>query len=178
LRWLRGSAVGAASVALATSGHVLGGGAVPAATVLLLSAGAMLLSVALSNRRWTLAPLLVVLLGTQVVCHVLLGGHGAGGASLHHPAVTAGAAGSPAGAMLAAHVAAALLTAWLLRCGDDCCARLVELLAVTWRVASAARPTTLRRPQLSAAPVAAAAPTMRELEHAVARRGPPARAVA
>ncbi len=135
LRPLRGAAVGISATVLAVTGHVLAGGRPPAPTDLaLLLAAAWAVATALGGRRWGLPSLLAVLAGAQVVLHVGLAGAtpvGAAGAG-RAMAGMAGMAGSGGAAhgpwMLLAHLAAALLTAVLLRRGEDWLWALLELV--------------------------------------------------
>lgn len=142
-RLLRGSVVGLSATGLALLGHVVGGGALPPGVPLaVLGSAGVLVSVALSGRRWTLAPLLTVLLGSQVAAHVLLdSAHPAsavpaGGAGAHRHALVDHAMSPGASlTMLAGHVAATALTALLLRRGEAWCWRLAALVAAPVRAA-------------------------------------------
>jgi hypothetical protein len=115
-RWLRGSVVGLSATALATGGHALEGGPAPAVPVIAgLGFAAVLVSVGLSRIRWSLGSLLVVLTAAQLVFHVALpGGVADTGASW---------------SALAAHSAAALLTAVVLHHGEDVCWRVADIMA-------------------------------------------------
>ena len=115
-RWLRGSAVGLCATALAAAGHALEGGPAPSVPVTAsLAVVAVLLSVALSRVRWDVGPLLVVLTAAQLVFHVGL----AGGV------LDSGTRWS----MVAGHGAAALITALLLRRGEDACWQVADIMA-------------------------------------------------
>lgn len=71
LRVLRGSCVGAAAVAVAATGHVAGGGALPAPLLLVgLTAPSAAVAWWCSDRRWTGARLVGVLLGIQGLLHL------------------------------------------------------------------------------------------------------------
>jgi hypothetical protein len=181
LRWVRAVVVAATATGLALLGHVTGGGATPPPVTLLVLVGLVLLaSLGLSGRRWTVGPLLGLLCGSQVVFHVAFGGPTTVTHVHHGPALTGTSAmtGHQGLAMLAAHAAAALLTAVLLRRGEDCLWRVVELLATAWRVTEvAARGAAVPRRCAEPASVLGSA-TVQLLEHAVARRGPPASAAA
>lgn len=124
LRVLRGAMVGATAMGLALAGHVAGGGSAPtSATAISVFGLTVAGSVALSGRRWTLAELLTVLLGVQVVFHVALGHQAASGAAVHQHAVHGVSA-----SMVTAHLLASLATALLLCRGESWCWRLVALL--------------------------------------------------
>jgi hypothetical protein len=180
LRWVRASVVGGAATGLSLLGHVAAGGSAPPARwLLVLSLVTLLVSVGLSGRRWTLGPLTGLLLGAQVVFHVAFGsgaaGHVHGGQHLGHAAMMPGHSGVT---MLAGHAVAALVTALLLRRGEDCAWRAVDLLARAWRVA---RVTAAGRVVAGRAmtPVTVRVPAgLGLLEHVVARRGPPVLAAA
>jgi hypothetical protein len=136
-RWLRGAAVGLSATALALGGHVLGGGQLPSSAPLVACALATVLgSVALSGRRWTLPPLLGVLLGVQAAFHVAFAGAAPAAANhalpgAHHTVMTVHHTGWEMGV---AHIAAALLTGLVLRRGEDLCWRLVVMLSRPLRV--------------------------------------------
>jgi hypothetical protein len=178
LRWVRAAVVGLSASGLALLGHVAAGGAAPPAGQLTLAVLALLVvSRALSVRRWTIGPLLAVLLGSQALFHVAFSG--LSGAAVHAHGgqhVTGGTPmpGHSGPLMLLGHSAAALLTALLLRRGEDWLWSLVALVTRAWRVGRA----------MAEEPVAAVpAPAMsrsgdvpallHRLEHAVGRRGPP-----
>jgi hypothetical protein len=170
--------VGLCATALATAGHALEGGPAPTVPVIAgLSVGAVLVSIALSRVRWGLPSLLVVLIAAQLIFHVALVG----------PVAAAESRGSPDGlsgvgdtvvswSMLAAHLAAALLTAVVLRRGEDACWRIADILA---------RPARALRAVAGGAPVFARAARWvscggnrgsgRYLLQIAPRRGPPAR---
>jgi hypothetical protein len=176
-RWLRGAAVGLSATALALGGHALGGGGMPPEAPLVACALVTVLgSVALSGRRWTLMPLLGVLLGVQAAFHVAFGGVTAaanqGHPGAHHAAMAAHGAGW---GMSAAHVAAGLLTGLLLRHGEDLCWRLVALLSRPLRVVRVLThpaPADLAPHRI----VGPAVPLARRwmLAYVAPRRGPPA----
>src|SRR3954470_7564360 len=123
LRVLRGTAVGATAMGLAVAGHVAGGGSLPTlptsfAVLSLAVAG----SIALSGRRWSLAELLSVLLGVQVVFHVAFGNHVVSSGAHSH------AAHSLSVSMVTTHVLAASLAALALRRGESWCWQLTAFL--------------------------------------------------
>jgi hypothetical protein len=135
---------------------------------------------ALSARRWTVGPLLAVLLGSQVLFHVAFSG--AGTAHVHvgqHVTSESAMPGHPWLLMLVGHGVAALLTALLLRRGEDWLWGLMALLARAWRVvhAAAEEPGTAVRPQAMSRSGDVRA-VLDLLEHAVARRGPPGLVIA
>lgn len=160
-RWLRGSVVGLSATALATAGHALEGGPAPAVPVIaVLAVLAVLVSVALSRARWSLPALLVLLTAAQLFFHLALAGQ-------------APAAEGVSWSMLAAHSAAAFLTACLLRRGEDACWWLADCLA---------RPARAVRAASVAAWATATIPWVvhdthrrwgRYLVHTAPRRGPP-----
>jgi hypothetical protein len=160
-RWLRGSVVGLSATALATAGHALEGGPEPAVPVTAgLVVAAVLVSVALSRVRWRLGTLLGVLAAAQLVFHVALAG---------------GVADTGAGwSILAGHSAAALITALVLRRGEDACWRVADIVT---RPARALRAVLVVPPGF--APVLRGfeyAGTLRSrwsLLYAAPRRGPP-----
>ena len=172
---VRASIVGLSASGLALLGHVAAGGAAPPAGQLTLAIGAVLVvSRALSVRRWTLGPLLAVLLGSQALFHVAFSGAGAaihvhGGQHMASASSMPGHSGLP---MLVGHTVAALATALLLRRGEDWLWSLVALLARAWRVVCVAAegPVARARAMSRAGDVPA---LLQLLEHAVARRGPP-----
>ena len=140
LRWVRAAVVGLSASGLALLGHIAAGGAAPPAGQLTIAVLAVLVvSRALSVRRWTVGPLLTVLLGSQAVFHVAFSG-----AAVHvHGDAQHVAGGSPMPEhsgllMLVGHSVAALLTALLLRRGEDWLWSLVALLSRAWRVVCAA----------------------------------------
>jgi hypothetical protein len=176
LRTVRAAVVGLTAISLALLGHVAAGGPAPAPGPLLLVVLVVLLvSSGLSGKRWTTGPLLAVLLGSQALFHVAFGGAGAHAHGGQHLAAGSATSGHPALLMLVGHTVAALLTALLLRRGEDWLCGVVALLARAWRAAriAAAQP-------VAAAPGAAwclardTSAALGLLEHVVARRGPPA----
>jgi hypothetical protein len=186
LRWVRGAAVAGSATGLALLGHGWAGGSLPPAiglaSVLVL---AVALAVGLSGRRWTLAPLVSVIVGAQVVFHVAFGGL-AGSVTVHQGQHAATNVSHPdmdshSGlAMAFAHVAAVLVTAWLLRCGEDVCWRLVVLLGRRWLVPRAVgcRPVSSELPLHLARAADVPRPTLLMLEDVAVRRGPPVRVAA
>ncbi|MGZ4614787.1 MAG: hypothetical protein ACXV4A_04445 [Actinomycetes bacterium] len=127
-RWARGATVGSSATGLALAGHLLGGGVTPPVLPLLvLAALAVASSIGLSGRRWSLPPLLGVLLGAQVSFHVVFDG---AAPSHRHAVVGHVMTGHTLGwQMVAAHLLATLATALLLRRGEAWCCRLVGVLA-------------------------------------------------
>jgi hypothetical protein len=160
-RWLRGGVVGLSATALATAGHALEGGPAPAVLVIaVLAVLAVLVSVALSRARWSLPALLAVLTAAQLLFHLALVGQApaAEGVSL---------------STLAAHSIAALLTACLLRRGEDACWWLVDCLA---RPGRAVRALSVVVSATVAVPWVVHRTNRRwgrYLVHAAPRRGPP-----
>ena len=175
LRWVRAAVVGLSASGLALQGHVAAGGAAPPAGQLTIAVLAVLVvSRALSVRRWTVGPLLAVLLGSQALFHVAFSGaagHVHGG---QHAASGSSMPGHSGLLMLLGHSVAALLTALLLRRGEDWLWSLVALLTRAWRVVRQAdeEPVAAARARAVSRSGDVPAP-LHLLEHAVARRGPP-----
>jgi hypothetical protein len=174
LRLLRGTTVGATAMGLALAGHVAGGGTLAAsATSVAVFCLAVAGGVALSGRRWTLAELLTVLLGVQVVFHIAYGNHAMGSVAVLHGHAAHGVSAS----MLLGHLLAALGAALVLRRGESWCWRLVALLG---RPVLAVRAfDDLAVPDVGLGPartVESRLPVLRSLLLADAqpRRGPPA----
>jgi hypothetical protein len=176
LRSVRAAVVGLSASGLALLGHLAAGGtAPPPGPLVLVVLVVLLVSLALAARRWTVGPLLAVLVGSQALFHVAFGGAGhLQGA--HH---MAGGSAMPAHSgllMLVGHCAAALLTALLLRRGEDWLWGLVALLARAWRVVHVAAKGPLAAVPSLAMPRSGEPPAVLDLlEHVVGRRGPPAR---
>jgi hypothetical protein len=176
-RWLRGAVVGFAASVVALTGHVLGAGSTPSLLPLAgLTSVAVLLAVALSGVRWRLTSLLAMLLGAQAVFHLTFASAGhAPATTLAHPAHLGSASGDGDGRMLALHVAAALVTAWLLRRGEDVCWELASAVVRPVRAARALAVGTVARrvPRVAAARRRARPLLSRLLVDAAPRRGPP-----
>jgi hypothetical protein len=175
LRWVRAAVVGLSASGVALLGHVVAGGAAPPAGHLTVAVLAVLVvSRALSVRRWTIGPLLAVLLGSQALFHVAFSG---AAVHVHGGRHMASGSSMPAHSgllMLLGHSLAAVLTAWLLRRGEDWLWSLVALLTRAWRVvrATAEEPVaTVPAPAMSRSGDVPA--LLHLLEDAVARRGPP-----
>ena len=181
LRSVRAAVVGLSASGLALLGHLAAGGTAPPPGQLVLAVVAVLVvSLALSARRWTIGPLLAVLLGSQAVFHVAFSGAGAthvhgGQHEMSSPAMP----GHPWLVMLVWHGVAALLTALLLRRGEDWLRGLVALLTRAWLVVrvAAEEPVVAHRTRAMPRPGDVGL-VLDLLEHAVARRGPPERAIA
>jgi hypothetical protein len=190
-RLVRGAAVALAGAGLGLTGHVLAGGGLPASPALLLlvalAAGVCTL---VSDRQWSYRRLLVALGGTQLLVHLALASsHATHGLTANpanpanpvnpaNPANAAHAAPGPSGwVMLAAHAAAALLTAWLLREGEALFWRAVERLRPRPLWPRVAAPYLRRLPWQPSWRVDAGAALL-VLVGSVARRGPPSLAVA
>jgi hypothetical protein len=151
--------------------------------------------VALSGRRWTLAPLLTMLLGGQVLLHVAFAtpassavlerstGHAgmgsASGAAANVDGAMTGMAGMGLGdhtgwLMLGGHLLAAVLSALVLRRGEEWSWRLLDLVTGPIRGAAlelSPLPTPPHRPfaPTRVRPV----PRSRLLADVASRRGPP-----
>jgi hypothetical protein len=179
LRSVRAAVVALSASGLALLGHLAAGGATPPPGQLVLAVLAVLVvSLPLSARRWTVGPLLAVLLGSQAVFHVAFSG--ASAAHVHGaPHVTSGSAmsGHPWLLMLVGHGVAALLTALLLRRGEDWLWGLMALLARAWRVVSVAAEVPVAAARSRAMSRSGDVRAVLDLlEHAVTPRGPPGRA--
>jgi hypothetical protein len=181
LRSVRAAVVGLSASGLALLGHFAAGGtAPPPGQLVLVVLAVLVVSLALSARRWTVGPLLAVLLGSQALFHVAFSG--AGGGHVHGAQHVAGEStipGHPEVLMLVGHGVAALLTALLLRRGEDWLWGLGALLARAWRILRVAADEPVAgdgsRAMSRSGDVAA---VLDLLEHAVARRGPPERVAA
>jgi hypothetical protein len=176
LRSVRAAVVGLSASGLALLGHLAAGGTSPPPGQLVLVVLAVLVvSRALSARRWTIGPLLAVLLGSQALFHVAFSGAGAG--HVHGGQKVAGESAMPGHSgvlMLVGHGVAALLTALLLRRGEDWLWGLVALLARAWRVVRVAAEEPVAAARSRAMPRSSDVPAVLDLlEHAVAPRGPP-----
>jgi hypothetical protein len=181
LRAVRAAVVGLSASGLALLGHLAAGGRVPPPGQLVLVVLAVLVvSLALSVRRWTIGPLLAVLLGSQALFHVAFSG--AGAAHVHggqHEMSMSAMPGHPWLLMLVGHGVAALLTALLLRRGEDWLWGLVALLTRAWRVVRVATGEPLGAHRARAISRSGDVRlVLALLEHAVARRGPPERVIA
>ena len=176
LRWARAAVVGLNATGLALLGHLAAGGTAPPAGQLALVLLAVLaVSLALSVRRWTVGPLLAVLLGSQALFHVAFGGAG----HVHGGQHVAGGSTIPGHSgplMLVAHGVAALLTALVLKRGEDWLWGLLALLARAWRAGRVAADPPVAAARSRVISRSGDVPAVLDLlEHAVARRGPPAR---
>lgn len=179
LRSVRATVVGLSATGLALMGHLAAGGARPPGGQLgLVILAVLVVSRVLSVRRWTVGPLLAVLLGSQALFHVAFGGpgHVHGGEHMTGGSTMPGHSGP---LMLVGHGLAALLTAMLLRRGEDWLWGLVALLARAWRVVRVAAEQPVPAARSRAMSRSGGVPAALDLlEHAVARRGPPARVAA
>ena len=136
-RWrgVRVAALGATSLLLATSAHAVGGGDLPAPGVLAVTAIVLgLLAVPLTARRCRTGVLLAVLGVQQTLLHLFFSsaaahpgcepsgleaaGHQLGSACVMHGAMAMTDAGTTSWAMIVAHTAATVATAWLLGRGE------------------------------------------------------------
>lgn len=189
-RLLRGLVVCACGSGLGIGGHLLAGGhpqvSGPMLLLMALAAGACTL---LSDRQWSLPRLLVALAAVQLGVHEAMGlqmSHAAAPAPaaiqlagrLTHAGVPASATAGPGGwVMLAAHAAAALATAWLLRRAEALFWRVVQRLRPRPLWPTGTAPLDLSRP----APAPRAHTAVRRtlpLTGSLARRGPPTLAAA
>ncbi len=193
LRWLRGTVVGLSATCLAFGGHAAAGGQTPSAGPLALTALlAVTVGVALSGRRWTIAPLLTMLLGGQVLFHVAFAapasspvfagsmshagmGSAAGVAAPVDGAMTGMAMSGHSGwLMLAGHLVAAALSALALLRGEEWSWRLLDLVTAPIRGATL-QPLRLPTPPPRPAAPTRARPVLRSqlLADVASRRGPP-----
>ena len=184
--------LGATSMTLATTAHVVGGGPVPPAGVLLVSGLLVgLVAVTVTARRCRFRVLVALLAVEQVLLHWLFtaaaamtGCNGVPHATAHHggsleamgcaPAPGDGmggvALGTAAPAMWSAHAAAVLGTAWLLARGEAWLWRMADLVVKSATATLSDRHARRRTPRhpvgrvfdLPTAPISSAAP-----------RGPP-----
>jgi hypothetical protein len=139
-RLLRGGLVGATATTLALGGHCLAAGRPPSWTVLTAATIAIgATSVLLSRSRWTLPRLLALLLAAQAGLHtwflVQAPAQHAGHAHTGH--AHTGHAPEPTSAllpddleMLAGHIAAAVVTALLLRQGERWLCGVLDVLGL------------------------------------------------
>jgi hypothetical protein len=135
-RLLRGGVVGTAATVLAVGGHCLSSGRPPTWPTMLC--WAVLLASAstwLSRVRWTMPPLLAVLLVGQVGMHATFVATQpplpAAGAHMHaHPAAHTETLLPSSLSMVAGHVAAAVMTAALLRWGERWLCGVLDALAL------------------------------------------------
>jgi hypothetical protein len=139
-RLLRGTVVGTAATALPVAGHLLAGGRAPGwPTVVFLVVLLGSVSTWLSGARWTFPRLLALLVVAQAAVHatfvatlppVVPGGHEQHAAEHAVSTVPMVSMVSATPAMVAAHVAAAALTALLLRRGDAWLGDVLDALAL------------------------------------------------
>lgn len=193
LRWARGAVVGLSATCLASGGHLAAGGMPPSPGPLALTAlVAVGAGVALSGRRWTLASLLMMLVGAQCCFHVAFAGptprtvfdstmaHGGAAPVMGADLAVRGAmpdmamGGHHGSLMVAFHLLAAVLSALVLSRGEEWSWRLLDLVGRSVRGASLTlrpEPTPPRRPT---APTRAV-PVLRSrlLLDVQSRRGPP-----
>jgi hypothetical protein len=165
-RLVRGLVVAASGAGLAVGGHLAAGGGLPSKpAVLLLVLLASAACTLLSDREWSFGRLLVALGAVELLVHLAMG--------LDHGAMSGAVRPGPSGwAMLGAHAAAALLSAWMLRCGE----------AMYWRIVERLRPRPLPRvlalrvtSELAVGASADPGPlqSLLRLTDAASRRGPP-----
>lgn len=165
--WLRASAAGLLTAALAVAAHGAASGAPPsgAAATQLAVLAATIGTLAATLRRAGDVRVLIGLLGAgQLVGHLMLGldGHG------HHPA-----AAPPAAAMLAAHLSAVAVGALLIATSDRLCR------AVSRAIRAVARPAVPPVPTVTVVARGGDQPLRSALLLAasVSHRGPPVSAV-
>lgn len=170
----RGLVIGLALLGVSAAGHAAGGSLVEGPGLVLAAGAAVLVGIALSDREWRLPRLLVVLAAGQALMHLAMtAGHGA---AAHGPArdgVGLASGGSPAAwQMLAGHAIALVVTAVVLRRGED----------LVWRVAASLGSVLVGPMARSGRPARAPGTPLIGLlglrshdvvRHAVVRRGPP-----
>jgi hypothetical protein len=167
---VRASLSAGALVLLTLAGHTAGSGSLPGPIgLVMVTILAFGLAYATGSRRLAPLQLLAFLLGAQVLLHLVL----ASAAGHAHGAV----AGPGTAAMIAGHVAAAVVAAVLLDQSDQ----LIDRWASLWASALGATPhvsLTEHKPnRIANAPVAPFLCHSAHLQHHVVRRGPPASAV-
>jgi hypothetical protein len=186
---LRAAVLGSASLALAATAHVIGGGDLPSAGVLGIAAFLVGLSaVTFTARRCGMPVLMLILSAQQLLLHWLMGaaaatgGCGAMMSGLPHHAtihsgrctpMTAAMGGSaaPAWGMLLIHGLAVLATARLLSRGEAWLWRTVDAFLEVVSAAPGGRPRSDRSRVMSTVQVVLPALTMSP----AAPRGPPPR---
>ncbi len=174
-RWQRGAMVGVVASTVSVGGHLLGSGSAPGLLPLAgLTSAAVLVAVALSGVRWRLTSLLALLLGAQVVFHVAFAAAHGHPAAPGHTAHLTGPGVS--GRMLALHLVAAVVTAVLLRRGEDACWQLASAVARPVRVARLRVATAVAQqlPRLGAGRHGERSMVSQLLVDTAPRRGPPA----
>ena len=167
---MRAGLSGAALVLLTLAGHTAGSGSLPSPLGLaIVTALAFGLAYATASRRLAPLQLLAFLLGAQLLLHLVLttaSGH-----------MNGSTAGPGTAAMIAGHVAAAVVAAVLLDQSDQ----LIDRWASFWATALGAAPlvsSVAQEPcRLVCPPVVPHLVHSEHLQHDVVRRGPPASAV-
>ena len=146
-RRLRAVVVAALTVALASGGHVVGGGQRPhPLTLLVLTVLATVPAYLLGRRRLGLVPLLVLLAGGQFAVHHVLSAMESMDPVAHEHLLAGHAHGVPGPAapggltMLVAHAVGTLVTGALLARGEAAVWSLWHLLAPLFRLAPCAVP--------------------------------------
>ena len=161
-RLLRASALGTASLLLASGAHLVGGGHLPGAGVLVVAAALLgLVAAVVTARRCRFGVLALLLAGQQALLHTLFTvAAGAAHVQLgtaHHAALPRGPGltavpamdmPGPGWSMWAAHAVATLATAWLLARGEAWLWRAAERVVV----AAGLAPTTHGRRTAAALP--------------------------
>ncbi|MDQ4006732.1 MAG: hypothetical protein M3211_01390 [Actinomycetota bacterium] len=133
--WLvvRGLAVGAAATLLALGGHIAAAGHPPSAAATLGAAASVsAVALALSRAHWTVPRLLAVLLAAQAGLHAVFARTptpSSVGTHVHGSTADATLAATEA-TMLAGHLAAVLLTAVVLRRGEQWLCGMLDALAL------------------------------------------------
>lgn len=181
LRAFRIGTLGATSMLLATTAHLMGGGQLPSLGVLAVAALAVgLVAVTMTSRRCRLIGLIGLLGAEQAGLHWLFGAAGGGhcSGSAHHAATVGGLSCSAAPMQMAdlgplmvfTHVVAVVVTAWVMTRGEGVVWRLAARIVESAYAAPKARLTA--RSGLPSAPSPVVAPLVLAFAPGVPR-GPP-----
>lgn len=190
-RTLRGLAAGAVATLVAAAAHGLGGGGFPGVAGLALAlAFSVIVSIALSGRRWPVVRLSASIALSQLAFHVVFSTLGGAGEVItgagHHGVVrvesAAQAVEHASPLMIAAHVVAAALTVLAVVRGEHALHALRDvtrmLLSAILSPTSPTDITPVERPRRSAAGSLLVPLTARDLVAACGLRGPPTAALA
>jgi hypothetical protein len=181
----RGFVVGLAVIGIAVLGHVLAGGIADIHSIKfgVLAVAALPIAVRLSDREWTTWRLIATLAVAQVVIHVALQvrlfaptgmANMAPVHSMHGMNMTAAGPLSPQSTMFFSHLMAVVITALVLRRGEELVLGIRNRLATALAIRFGE--IRLPAPRPLVVPVVARPATLRHLSvlaGAVTRRGPP-----
>lgn len=160
LRPVRALALGVAMLLLTVVGHAAGQGAIPGPDGLGIAAVlSFAFATAVSSRRVPLVRLVLVLVGSQIVLHVVLD------TTAHH------ATWPPTTAMVVGHACSAVLAALVIWRGEECVARWLAYLAQA--IGRHCAPVELPRSTATATHVTSLTRPARYLHYILVRRGPP-----